>query len=133
MKAQNLILEKILFWTPRIIVILAVLFVSMFALDSFSPNLTIGQQLLGFAIHLIPTYVLLIFLFVAWKWELIGGLLFTINSLIFSPIIFIHNFKMNHSVAISLEIILLITFPFLVAGVLFIISHFKQKKRLSFK
>ena len=96
MKAENSILVKILCWTPRIIVILAVLFVSMFALDSFSPNLTIWQQLLGFSIHLIPTYVLLIFLFVAWKWELIGGILFTIISLVFSPIIYNHNFLSNH-------------------------------------
>ncbi len=127
MKAENSILEKILCWAPRIIVILAVLFVSMFALDSFSPNLTIWQQLLGFSIHLIPSYVLLIFLFVAWRWRLIGGLLFTIISLVFSPIVYNHNFKMNHSVIISLEIILMIVFPFLLAGVLFIISHFKQK------
>lgn len=64
---------KIIHWDPRILCILAILFVSMFALDSFDPRYTLLQQLQAFAIHLIPTYFLIIFLVVAWKWELTGG------------------------------------------------------------
>jgi hypothetical protein len=102
----------------------------LFALDSFSPELTIWQQLGHFFIHLIPSFVLLAFLLVAWKWELVGGIIFMLIGLGFSPLIFMHNFRMNHSVAMSLWIITMITIPFVVVGVLFLISHRLNKQNL---
>lgn len=115
-------------WSPRIICILAILFISLFAADSFDPELTIRQQLGAFFIHLIPSIVLLSFLIVAWKWELIGSIIFTVIGLGLSPFIFMHNYNMNHSVGVSLIIILMITFPFVVVGILFIISHYMKKR-----
>ncbi len=115
-------------WAPRILCILAILFISMFALDSFTPELTIWQQIGAFIIHLIPSFVLLIFLIVAWNWEYIGGIIFMIIGLGFAPFVFFHNYKMNHSIWMSLGIILTITIPFFVVGILFILSH-KMKKR----
>ena len=115
-------------WLPRIICILAILFISLFAADSFDPGLTIWQQLGAFFIHLIPSFILLSLLIVAWKWEFIGGIIFTVIGLGLSPFIFIHNYSMNHSVSLSLIIILMITFPFVVVGILFIISHFMKKR-----
>jgi hypothetical protein len=130
MKTQKHFAAQFLVFTPRVIVILATLFVSIFALDSFSNNHSIWQQLGEFVIHLIPSFVLIAFLIIAWKWELVGGIIFTLLSLIFSPIIYYHNYKMNHSIAMSLEIILLITFPFFVAGVFFMASHFTKKQEI---
>ncbi len=118
----------IIHWAPRILCILAILFVSMFALDSFDPRFTLLQQLEAFAIHLIPTYILIIFLVVSWKWELIGGLMLIILALGFTPFIYIHNYQMNHSVWMSLSIILLINFPFVLTGGLFVLSDFLKKK-----
>jgi len=120
--------SKILHWTPRILCILAILFVSMFALDAFGPDMTIWQQVGAFIIHLIPSFVLAFLLFIAWKWELIGGIIFTLIGIGFSPIIYLHNYNMNHSVWMSLGIILSITFPFVVVGVLFIASHLAKRK-----
>ncbi len=119
---------KVFHWLPRIICILAILFVSLFATDAFSPELTIWQQLGAFIIHLIPSFILLAFLIVAWKWEYIGGIIFTIIGLGLSPFVFVHNYEMNHSVWMSLGIILAITIPFVIVGVLFIWNH-KMKKR----
>ncbi len=119
---------KVFYWLPRIICILAILFISLFALDAFSPELTIWQQLGAFIIHLIPAFILLAFLIVAWKWEYIGGIIFIIIGLGFSPFVFMHNYKMNHSILLSISIILFITIPFVIVGGLFIISHFKRKK-----
>jgi len=103
----------------------------MFALDAFEPGLTIWQQIGAFAMHLIPSIILLILLLVAWKRELLGGIIFLLIGLGLSPVIYTHNYSMNHSVWISISIILLITFPFVVVGVLFILSHFLNKKKLS--
>jgi len=119
---------KIFYWLPRILCIAAILFISLFALDAFSPGLTFWQQIGAFLIHLIPSFILLAFLAVAWKWEYWGGILFLILGIVFTPIIFQHNFSMNHSVWISLGIILLITFPFILVGILFLIDHYKRQK-----
>ena len=121
---------RLFYWLPRVLCILAILFISLFALDSFSPELTIWQQLGAFFIHLIPSFILLAFLLVAWKWELIGGIIFMVIGLGFSPLIFIHNYKMNHSVGMSLGIITAITIPFVVVGLLFLISNRLKKKNL---
>lgn len=119
---------KILHWAPRIITILAILFISLFALDSFAPGLTIWQQIGAFIIHLIPSFLLLAVLFVAWKREYLGGIILMLIGLGFSPFIFVHNYKMNQSVWMSLTVILVITVPFIIAGILFIISHQKKKR-----
>jgi len=118
---------KVLHWLPRIMCILAILFVSLFALDAFSPELTFWQQIGAFLIHLIPSFILLVLLLVAWKWELIGGIIFTIIGLGLSPVVFMHNFKMNNSVWMSLGIILSITIPFAIVGILFIVGHYRKK------
>ena len=119
---------KIFHWLPRLLCILAILFVSMFALDAFSPELSLWQQIGAFLIHLIPSFILLALLILAWKRELIGGIIFILIGLGLSPIVFSHNYRMNHSVIMSIGIILTITIPFAIAGILFIISHFKKKK-----
>jgi len=121
---------KVFHWLPRIICMLAILFVSLFAADAFQPGLTIWQQLGAFIIHLIPSFILLIFLVVAWKWEYIGGIIFIIIGLGLSLLVFKHNYKMNHSIWMSIGIIMAITVPFVIVGVLFIVSHFKRKKGL---
>jgi hypothetical protein len=117
-------------WSPRILCIGAILFVSMFALDSFGPGIPFGQQLMHFFIHLIPTYVLLLLLVIAWRWQLVGGILFTTVGIVISPFVYSLNFHRTHSVWVSFIIILMITVPFIVAGILFILSHYTKKKRM---
>lgn len=119
---------RLFHWLPRIICILAILFVSMFAADAFAPGLTIWQQLGAFFMHLIPSFILITILVIAWKWEYVGGIIFIIIGLAFSPMVFSINYRMNHSIWMSLSIILIITVPFVLVGVLFIISHRLKKK-----
>lgn len=116
------------YWLPRLLCILAIAFVSLFALDAFSPNLSFWQQIGAFFMHLIPSFVLLALLILAWKKELVGGILFIIIGLGLSPWVFSHNYQMNHSVLMSLGIIMTITIPFALVGLFFLISHFKRKK-----
>jgi len=67
---------------------------------------------------------------VAWKWEFIGGIIFMVIGLAFSPFIFMLNYHRNHSIGLSLVIILSITIPFVVVGILFLLSHSMKKKNL---
>lgn len=116
-------------WLPRIICILAILFVSMFALDAFDPRLTIWQQIGNFLIHLIPSFILLTLLIVAWNWEFIGGIIFSVIGIGLSPFVFFLNLNPNHlSVLQSLSIIMMVTIPFALIGVFFIMSYIKKKK-----
>ena len=121
---------KIFYWTPRIICIIAILFISLFALDAFSPELSFWQQIGGFLMHLIPSFILLAILILAWKKEFIGGILFTIIGIVLTPVVYALNYRMNHSVVMSLGIILTITIPFVLVGILFIISHFRKNRTL---
>jgi len=119
---------KVLHWLPRILGILAILFISMFALDAFEEGLSFWQQVLGFLMHLIPSFVLLAILLIAWKWEKIGGIIFLIIGIVMSPFVFMMNYRNNESIWMSLGIIAIITLPFVVVGILFIVSHFKKNK-----
>ena len=119
---------KTWYWLPRILCILAIAFVSLFALDAFSSELSLWQQIGAFLMHLIPSFILLALLILAWKKELIGGIIFMLIGLGLSPVVFSHNYRMNHSIFMSLGIILTITIPFVIVGLLFLISHFKRKK-----
>ena len=120
MKKRN----QVVHWLPRIICILAILFISIFAADAFD------QGLSAVLIHLIPSFVLLAFLIVAWKWEYIGGIIFILIGLGFTPFVFMLNYNRNHSIWLSLNTILVITFPFIVVGILFIVSHLLKRKNL---
>lgn len=120
---------KILHWAPRILAILAILFISLFALDSFGEGMTIGQQIVAFLLHMIPSFILIILLVVAWKWELVGGLIYAGIGLILTPFIFIHNYRVNDSLWISFVVILTITIPFILVGFLFIMSYRKKKNQ----
>lgn len=121
--------QRLIFLLPRIICILAIAFISIFAFDAFDPDLTIWKQIQGFAMHLIPSFVLLLILLIAWKWELIGGIIFLLIGLGLSPVIYFHNYRMNGSVWMSLGVISMITLPFILVGVLFILGHWNKKKQ----
>lgn len=126
-------LKPFLYWLPRILCILAILFVSVFALDAFQPELTLWQQIQGFIMHLIPSFILLLFLLIAWKWELIGGIIFVLIGIVLSPFVYMHNYNMNGSVWMSIGIIAMITFPFIIVGILFILGHRVNKNQAEVK
>jgi hypothetical protein len=77
---------------------------------------------------MVPSFVLLAVLLVAWKWELVGGVVITLIGLGFSPFVYLMNYNRNHSVGLSLSIILMINLPFVIVGVLFILNHYRNKK-----
>ena len=67
--------EKALYWSPRILAILAILFMLMFSFDAFDGNEPLGRKLLGFLIHNIPVLILTAIVVVAWNRELPGGII----------------------------------------------------------
>ena len=118
----------LLYWAPRVLTILAIIFISLFSLDSFQGGAPLKDQILAWLMHMIPSFILIIVLLIAWKWENIGGIIFLSIGLAFSPYVFWGNYTHNHSIGLSLLIILTVTFPFMLVGVLFMLSHHTRRK-----
>ena len=74
--AMNTTLKKTLFWTPRIAGILFVLFISLFAFDVFEEGLGFWGTLLALFMHLLPSILLAVAIYIAWKREWFGAILF---------------------------------------------------------
>ena len=72
----NKILRQTLFWLPRVMGIVFVLFLSIFALDIFDSGLNFWETILGLFMHLIPSIVLAIAVAVAWRREWVGAAAF---------------------------------------------------------
>jgi hypothetical protein len=68
--------KTFLFWLPRVLTILFIIFLSLFSLDAFSEGYGYWEALGGFFMHNIPVFILLIVLLISWKWPEIGGLIF---------------------------------------------------------
>ncbi|MFA7717115.1 MAG: hypothetical protein WC875_00145 [Candidatus Absconditabacterales bacterium] len=63
---------------PRIVAIILMLFISIFALDIFGNGYTFRQTVVGLFMHLIPTWILLITLILSRKkYPLVGAIAFT--------------------------------------------------------
>jgi hypothetical protein len=74
-------MNKALYWTPRILTIVFILFLALFAFDVFGGDQSLGKKLLGFLIHLIPNFVLTLILIVAWKHEWVGTIAFILAGI----------------------------------------------------
>ncbi len=114
--------NNILYWLPRILAILAILFMLVFSLDCLDPGETLKKQLICLFMNNIPVLLCIVALFIAWRWELIGGIIFIL--IFFAGTIFFKSFSGN---AASLIVIS----PFLITGVLFILSSQKTKRVFS--
>lgn len=68
-------LSKILHWSPRVLSIAFILFLSLFSLDVFEEYRGF-QAFLPFLIHLLPSLVLLLAVILSWKRDLIGAAVF---------------------------------------------------------
>lgn len=119
---------RILHWMPRIICIIAILFISKFAVNAFESYLTLWQQALLLLVHLAPALLLVGLLIIAWKWELVGGILFTLIGMALAPVIYQHNYNMDQSMGMSLGFVLIIALPLVIIGILFILSFVKRRK-----
>ena len=69
------ITRKIIHWLPRILGVGFVVFLSLFALDVFG-EYSGWETILAFFIHLLPSFVLLGVVIIAWKHDLVGAVVF---------------------------------------------------------
>ena len=70
------VVPRTLFWAPRVLCVLFALFLTVFALDVFQPGKPAAAVALDLATHLMPTFLVLLILAVAWRHELLCPIVF---------------------------------------------------------
>lgn len=108
---------KLLLWSPRILGILVCLFLSLFALDAFGGSRSPIKALSDFAIHIAPMLILLAVVGVSWRWEWVGGIVFTGLAVGYAYV------ARNHA-----SWILVVSGPLLIVGVLFLYSWIHHRE-----
>ena len=125
-------INKFIYWTPRILSIIFLLFLAMFSLDVFDMKLGFWGTVLGLFMHNIPALVLLVVLLISWKREIVGGIVFILAGILYIIVLLITK---NPPEWYMLFWSLLISGPAFLIGILFIINWLKkrnnQKMRLS--
>ncbi len=111
--------SKVLYWAPRVLGIAMAIFISLFALDVFEEGRGLGEMLIGFAIHLIPTFILIAVLVLAWKWEWIGAIFFIALGVFY---IYLTWSKFNWTAW------LIISGPLFLIGILFAVNWLLHRK-----
>ncbi|OGZ33111.1 MAG: hypothetical protein A2174_01085 [Candidatus Portnoybacteria bacterium RBG_13_41_18] len=117
-------INKFIYWIPRILSIIFILFLALMSLDVFSPELSFWPTLGALFIHNVPALVLLIVLLISWKYEIVGGITFILAGLLYIIILMRKPFEwymLSWSIQIS-------GVAFLI-GILFLIGWFKKKSK----
>ena len=107
--------DSLILWSPRVLAILACLYLGVFSLDAFTGK-TFVQGLPDFAMHNIPMLILLAVVVISWHREWLGGLLFTALALGYAFMAPTHP-----------SWILAISGPLLLVGILFFWSWFHRR------
>jgi len=114
---------KFIFWTPRILSIIFILFLAMFSLDVFEGNYGFWGTVAGLFMHNIPVIILSILLIIAWKHELVGAIAFILAGIFYIIFLLKNSFEwyiLSWAVQIS-------GIAFFI-GILFLINWKKKKK-----
>jgi hypothetical protein len=124
MKNNKKKVSKFVYWTPRILSIIFLLFLTLFSLDVFEPGLTFWQIVAGLLMHNIPTFILLAVLLISWRYEIVGGVAFILAGIAYIIMLFMNPqfewYMLSWAITIS--------GPAFLIGALFLIGWFKKKK-----
>ena len=123
--------SKFVYWTPRILSILFILFLAMFSLDIFEGNYGFWGTIVGLFMHNIPVMILLIILVISWKHELVGAIAFILAGLVYIISMLMTALR-NPFEWYLLSWSLIIAGPAFFIGILWILN-WKNKKKLKKK
>ena len=121
---MNKKIHPFIYWTPRVLGILFVLFLMLFSLDVFDMGLTAGQIAIGLFMHNIPALILAVILWIAWKYEIVGGIVFILADLTYMALSATRGTFDPWFMALATSLIL--TVPALLIGILFLVGWFKK-------
>ena len=115
---MNKTTKQIIYWAPRMLGILFVIFLSLFAFDVFDGQYSVWQTVLALFMHLIPSIILALAVALAWRWEWIGTLVFAGWAVLYIAIA--RGFPVSVYVIVA-------GIPFLI-GILFLVDWMYRKE-----
>lgn len=121
--------HPVIFWSPRILAIIFILFLSLFSLDIFDGNYGFWGTIVGLFMHNIPSLILLVILLISWKYEIVGGIAFILAGLLYIVSLAMRIFPNPPFEWEHLFWSLQISGPAFLVGILFLIGWFKKKKQ----
>lgn len=119
---------KFIYWTPRIMSILFIMFLAMFSFDVIEPGRSVGDIIIGLIMHNIPVFILIVLLVIAWKHELVGVVTFISAGLLYSGLTVFRAIHSEIPWYLSLSWSLTIAGPAFLVGVLFLLN-WKRKRQ----
>ena len=120
--------KGLLYWLPRILAILLILFLAMFSLDVFDMGGGIGTILLGLLMHNLWNIALIAILVVAWKRDLAGVIGFPAFGLVMLAIFLFPALDFSGRVPLNLfPLVALGAMPILL-GLLFLPGWLRSRK-----
>ena len=120
-------INKFIYWCPRILSIIFILFLALFSLDIFEMKLGLWGTILGLFMHNIPVLLLLMVLLIAWKYEWVGGIAFFLAGLLYIAIMLMTALRNRFEWYMLSWAIQIAGLAFLI-GILFLINWFQKKK-----
>ncbi len=119
---------EILYWTPRFLCMVAIVVISMLTIEAFKPEFSSWHQLRTFIMQMVPAFTLVLLLLVAWRRELTGGTIFMLVGVIMAFFVYKYHYHLSHSFIKSAGRVVIMAFPLLLTGVLFVLDYFYKKK-----
>jgi len=120
--------NKFIFWTPRILAILFIIFLAIFSLDVFGNDYTLWETVTGLFMHNIPSLILLIVLIISWKHEIVGGIGFILAGILYIVFVLINVIKTGFEWYYLAWAVQISGAAFLI-GIMFLIGWYRKKKR----
>ncbi len=121
---MSTISAKLLFWAPRLLSILFIAFLSLFALDVFDEHLAFLPTASALLIHLLPSLLLAIALVLTWRREWIGSLLYAAAGLLY--VVWVATVSRSVPVSARLTWVLIIAGPAFLIAYLFLLNWRKH-------
>ncbi|MFA6338462.1 MAG: hypothetical protein WCW87_00135 [Candidatus Paceibacterota bacterium] len=112
-------LNKFLYWSPRVLSILFIMFLSLFALDVFDSGYQGWEMVTALFMHLLLPIVLLLVLIISWKRDLVGAIAFFAFAIFYVYMVGLDR-HWSWYVAIS--------GPAVITGILFLLSRLRKRK-----
>ena len=119
--------SKFVYWTPRILSIIFILFLAMFSLDIFEGNYGFWGTILGLFMHNIPTLILLVVLLISWKHEIVGGIGFILAGILYIAMILMNIITRGFEWYYLSWAVQISGIAFFI-GIMFLVGWFKKKK-----
>ncbi len=119
---------KFIYWSPRILSILFILFLAMFSLDVIEPGRSMDEILIGLIMHNIPVFILTSLLVIAWRHEMVGAVTFITAGMLYMGLTIFRVIRSDILWHIVISWNLIIAGPAFLVGTLFFLN-WKRKRQ----